>query len=537
MVNSKIEILDCTLRDGGFVNDWNFGSRTIRSVVTRLDSAGIDIIECGFLDSRVEYDKDRCLFPDIPSVAKTLANSTPKRALLVAMIDYGSFRQDLLIPKNESILDGIRLTFKNENIDEALRYAQEVKRLGYRLSLNPVALTSYRDVEIIQLVERINEIKPSAMAIADTYGLMFDNDLKKYIYLIDSNLNPDIAIGYHTHNNLQMGNAHCVSFINRNLRRMKIVDSSILGMGKNAGNACTELVGSYLEKAGLKRIDVNHIFECAYVDILKFAVKPKWGYGLENLLSAIHECSPNWIKFLMSKHTLSIKNIRAILDSLPFEKRAVSYFSKELAEQKYMDYTDKYVDDGAARYALQEEFMEREIILLCPGKTLKTHRKEIDEYISAHHPIVVTVNFVTDSIVADYAFISNSIRYSQMMSVYAELNGKPRILLTSNIVPVDALKPTYTFNYKTLYEKWRNNNTTVLLITLLKSVGMGKIAIAGMDGFDENNSDDWFFDANMRLGFDDNINQSLIEQLRRIIHADDAVDILWITPSKIREAL
>ncbi|MDR0644176.1 MAG: aldolase catalytic domain-containing protein [Treponema sp.] len=534
MLNVDMCILDCTLRDGGYINDWKFGSWTIRSVVTRLDRAGIDIIECGFLDSRVEYNEDRSLYPDMPSIAKTLANSLPTRAMLVAMIDYGTFKRDLLIPKSESILDGIRLIFKKENIDEALDYAQEIKRLGYTLFLNPVALTSYRDMEILRLIDRINEIKPFGMSIVDTYGLMFDNDMKKYIYLIDSNLDPDTALGYHTHNNLQMGNAHCVSFIDWNLRRMKIVDSSILGMGKNAGNACTELVGSYIEKTGLKQLDVNHIFECAYTDILKFAVKSNWGYGLDNLLSAIHDCSPNWIKFFMNKHTLSIKSIRAILDSLPFEKREVSYFSKELAEQKYLDYMDKQVDDSKMREALREALMGREVILLCPGKTLKTHRNEIDEYISARHPIVITVNFIADAIPADYAFISNSIRYSQMMSMYSELKNKPQILLTSNIVPVDALKPNYTFNYKTLYENVRGDNVASLLITLLKSIGVGSIAIAGMDGFDESNGDESFFDANMRFDSSNNSNQLLIEQMRRIV---GVADIHWITPSKIKAAL
>jgi 4-hydroxy 2-oxovalerate aldolase len=537
MTNADVRILDCTLRDGGYINDWKFGNWTIRSVVTRLDSAGVDIIECGFLDSRTEYDKDRSLYPDMPSVARTLVNSLPKRALLVAMIDYGTFKQELLIPKNETILGGIRLIFKKENIDEALRYAQEIKRLGYALFLNPVALTSYRDREILQLIDRVNEIEPFGMSIVDTYGLMFDNDVKKYIYLIDSNLNPCIALGYHTHNNLQMGNAHCVSFINWNLQRTKIVDSSILGMGKNAGNACTELVGSYLEKDGLKRLDMDHIFECAYTDILKFTIKANWGYGLDNLLSAIHDCSPNWIKFLMNKHTLSIKSIRAILDSLPFEKREVSYFSKELAEQKYLDYMDKHVDDSKARKALQEAFVGREVILLCPGKTLTTHRKEIDEYIFAHHPIVIAVNFVADAISTDYAFISNSIRYSQMISVYSELKSKPQILLTSNITPVDALKPNYTFNYKALYENVQGDNVAVLLIALLKGIDVDRIAIAGMDGFDESNSDDSFFDPNMRFDSSGNANQLLIEQLRRIISVNSGVDIHWITPSRIKAAL
>jgi 4-hydroxy 2-oxovalerate aldolase len=537
MRNNALYLLDCTLRDGGYVNDWRFGYLTIRSVVTRLDSAGIDIIECGFLDSYVECDKDRSLYPDIHSVAKTLANSLPKRAMLVAMIDFGRFSQDLLIPKSEAVLDGIRLIFKKENIDEALKYARDIKRLGYKLFLNPVALTSYSDMELLLLIEKINEVEPFGMSIVDTYGLMFDNDVEKYVYLIDSNLNQKTALGYHTHNNLQMGNAHCVSYINRHLSRATVVDSSILGMGKNAGNACTELIGSYIEKVGLKQLDISHIFECAYTDILKFNVKQNWGYGLDNLLSAIHDCSPNWIKFLMNKNTLSIKGIRTILDSLPFEKREVSYFNQVTAEQKYLDYMDKHVDDRTARDSLGKEVGGRETLLLCPGKTLKTYRKTIDDYIRENNPIIITVNFVTDTIFADYAFISNSNRYSQMLGVCPDLKTKPRILLTSNIVPVDTLKPDYTLNYKTLYESIQGDNSAGLLISLLKNIDVDKIAIAGMDGFDEDDIDNSYFDTNMWLGFSSNANQRLIEQLRLVINGDSTVEFQWITPSKIKEAL
>jgi hypothetical protein len=121
-----------------------------------------------------------------------------------------------------------------------------------------------------------------------------------------------------------------------------------------------------------------------------------------------------------------------------------------------------------------------------------------------------------------------------MTGVYSELKKKPQILLTSNIVPVDTLKLNYTFNYKTLYENVQGDNVGVLLIALLKSIGVDKIIIAGMDGFDESNLDDSFFDPNMRFDSIDNANQLLIEQLRRISGTDD---IRWLTPSKIKAAL
>jgi len=534
-MKGNLKLLDCTLRDGGFVNDWRFGNLTIRSLVSRLDNAGIDIIECGFLDSRAIYDKNRSMYPDIPSVALTLAETLPKRAMLVAMIDYGTFNEELLIPKEESVLDGVRLIFKKENVDEAMRYGEKIKSFGYKLFLNPVALTSYRDAELLQLIEKINAIRPYGMSIVDTYGLMFNNDIEKYIYLCDSNLDPEIGLGYHTHNNLQMGNAHCISFIEKNLRRPTVADVSILGMGKNAGNACTELICSYVQKTGLKNIDLNQIFECAYTDIEKFSSRQKWGYGLNTLLSALHDCSPNWISFLKDKNTLSVEGIRTILSSLPFEKREVSYFSKELAERKYLEYMDRHVDDRAAVNALANLLAGRNILLLCPGQTLMTHRRVIDTYIEENRPLIITVSFVTDMFGESCAFISNPNRYSQMLGIYPDLKEKPPVFITSNIVANDYLAPELVFNYKTLYEHVKGDNSTVLLIALLKKLNAGRITIAGMDGFDETHAENSFFDENMLFGSNVNINDVIIDQLRGVMD-DGAVSLSWLTPSIIKDA-
>ena len=528
-------LLDCTLRDGGYVNDWGFGNMTIRSVITRLNNAGIDIIECGFLDSRVKYDKDRTLYPDIPSIYKTLGNTlSPKKAKITAMIDFGTFDENLLIPQCSGVLDGIRLIFKKEQVDDALLYAQKIKDLGYMLFLNPVALPSYRNIELIQLISKINDVNPFAISIVDTYGMMFNNDINKFIAMIDDELDDNIAIGYHCHNNLQMANSHCINFASKLLKRERIIDSTILGMGKNAGNACTELLASYLVKCELKAFEINHILDCAYTDIMKFNTKSAWGYSLDNLISALQDCSPNWVKFLISKNTLSINGILTILESLPYEKREVSYFTKELAEQKYLEYMNHFANDSEAKKELSEVFNRESILLLCPGNTLKTHRAAVEQYISDNSPIVVTVNFVTDEIRADYAFISNSIRYSQMVGVCTELSNKPQIILTSNIVAVNVLEPDFTINFKTLYEKTQGESSTALLISLLKDLGVTSIAIAGMDGFDEYDMENSFFDKSMMLASFNNINKTLIKQLQRVI---DDVDIAWITPSKLKEVL
>ena len=532
-MRKNLKLLDCTLRDGGFVNDWMFGFATIRSVISRLDASGVDIIECGFLDDRVLYDKNRTLFPNIPSIAKTLKSASPRRASIIAMIDYGTYRADLLIPQKESLIDGIRLIFKKEHVDLALEYALKIKELGFNLFLNPVALTSYRDTDVIELMAKINQIQPYGVSIVDTYGLMFENDVDKFISLLDNELDENIALGYHCHNNVQMANAHCLRFISKNLKREMIVDCSILGMGKNAGNACTELIGLYLSKNEIKNLDMNHVLTIAYTDISRFTSKSNWGYGLDSLLSAIHDCSPKWIDFLMSKNTLSVQSIRSLLDTLPFEKREVSFFNEELAEQKYIEHISTHVSDNDAIGAFTELLQKdnRKILLLCPGKSLYTHRDDINVYITQSRPIVISVNFITDFMQTDYAFISNSNRYSQVLGLYEEVRQIPEILLTSNVIATEALKPLFTFSYKSLYDIVNGDNSVVLLISLLKRCGIYDIAIAGMDGYDKTKSVDNYFDASMNIGSIQNDNTKQEEQLARVI--DDEMNITLITPSTL----
>ncbi len=524
-----VRILDCTLRDGGYVNDWKFGKHTIRSIVARLDNAGIDIIECGFLDSRAPYDEDRSVYPDMPSVAKTLCAVKLKHAKLYAMIDYGTYDEKLLLPKEESVLDGIRLIFKKENVDDALKYAEKIKELGYHLFINPVAFPSYRSPELSELIKKINRISPEAMSIVDTYGLLLHEDVVSAVKSVDHELEKGIELGFHAHNNLGMASSNDITFINMELDRSRVVDVSLLGMGKNAGNSQTEVVSAYCNKTKKKEIDLDQILECDYTDIRRFSTQATWGYGLDNFISAINDCSPNWVKFLMAKNTLSVQGMNAILEKLPYEKREVSYFSKELAEELYLKYMDRYVNDRKALDELRSRIIGR-ILVLCPGASLNTHRVKIDSFIQKEKPFVVTVNFMTESYPTDMVFVSNRMRYSQMVGQCAEIEQRPELTVTSNITPVAELEPQYLVNYRTLYEEIGGDNSFGLVAAMLRKLGFREMTVAGMDGYTDK-PDSHYFDMQMNLSVEQTSMTSIVKQLSRL----SDVRFHWLTPSLLKE--
>lgn len=527
-MKDRLRILDCTLRDGGYINDWRFGKLTIRSIVTRLDNAGIDIIECGFLDSRVSYDEDRSVYPDMPSVSRTLHQVRLKHAKLYAMIDFGTFDEKLLLPREESALDGIRLIFKKENIDDAMKYAEKIKALGYQLFINPVAFPSYRSPELSELIRKINAVLPEAMSIVDTYGLLLHEDVLDSVERVDRELDPAIELGFHAHNNMGMGSSNDITFINQKIDRNKVVDVSLLGMGKNAGNSQTEVVSAYCNKTNKKSFDLDQILECAYTDIGRFTTQASWGYGLDNFLSAMNDCSPNWVKFLMAKNTLSIHGITTILGKLPYEKREVSFFSKELAEKLYLEYMDRYVNDESATEILRKKIKESsgKVLILCPGATLNTYREKITHFIEENDPFIISVNFVIDRYQADAVFVSNRRRYSQMVGQSAEQAERPELIATSNITPVEELMPEYIVNYRTLYEDIQGDNSMGLATALLRRLGIRKVTVAGMDGY-SGRGNEQYYDHEMDL----DIHEKSTEFIRRQLDHLKDVEMEWLTPS------
>jgi 4-hydroxy 2-oxovalerate aldolase len=530
---NNIKLLDCTLRDGGYVNDWRFGNLTIRSILSRLDSAGIDIIEVGFLDSRVEYDKNRSIFPDIPSIAKTLGACIPKNAEIVAMIDFGTFDADRLLPKDKAVIDGIRLIFQKEKAAQAIEYARRIKAQGYKLYLNLVATYSYSPLELLGLVELINKIEPVGVSIVDTYGVMFDDEMIRYSYLLADSLNTDIEIGYHSHNNLNISDANCMTYTKLELNRNKIIDASILGMGKNSGNAHTEILASYFNKKREGNFDIDQILECAVTDIQRFLTAQEWGYNLGNLVTAICECSPNWIKYYAGKGTLSISNIRSILSTLPADKRKlVSYFSQELAEEKFREFCLSIeLDDKDARKQFSHVLQNRNVLIVCPGKTLREFSEKVKGFIDSAQPLVIAVNFVTDQIPIDCLYIGNNKRYSQLSALIGNGNGY-KVITTSNVIPNSTLMPEYTFSYSKLRDSMQSENSAVMLLHLLTSLDVKNVAIAGFDGFDEGINN--YYDDSLSLNGQIASNEPISIGLKQLV-AKHNIKINWITPSLLYE--
>lgn len=484
---SKLYLLDCTLRDGGYVNDWEYGAGSIKSIFSRLDSSGVDTIEVGFIDERRPYDPNRSIYPDTKSIEPIFDGMEKPNAMVVAMIDYGTCGIEHIAPKSESHLDGIRVIFKKHLQDKALEFCRQIKEKGYKLFINPVSVTTFSDEEMITLIEKINKIDPYAVTIVDTYGLMHSDKLLHYCNIMNEHLNKDIILGYHAHNNFQLAYSNTIAVMENVKDRDVSIDGTLFGMGKSAGNACTELVAMYMNEKFGKHYDINQIQEAIDIDITKEFAKKEWGYRPMFYISALNECHPNYVTQLLEKKTLSVKQMNEILCRLPKENDKNLLYDKDLCEKLYQEYQNKEIDDANAIASLKKAFADRKVLLVGPGSSIINERKKILDYISVENPIIISVNFLNEIFNIDYVFMGNAKRYSQFFSKIYNNDSKVKIICTSNITCAKE-HIDYTVNYASLVCKESEviyDNPLVLLLNLLFKLGINKVTIAGFDGYDE----------------------------------------------------
>ena len=521
MRQKQLKLLDCTLRDGGFVNDWNFGHANIVNIFERLISSGVDVLEIGLLDERRPFDRNRTIMPDTESADRIFERLDKSGTMIVGMIDYGTCPISRLSPCADSFIDGIRVIFKKHVMEEAIDFCRQVKELGYEVFVQAVSITSYTDPELLRLISLVNALNPYALSIVDTYGLLHQDNLLHYFDRLNQNLHPEIAIGYHSHNNFQLAYSNSIEIIREPAERLILIDASLYGMGKSAGNLPIELISMYMNDNCGKRYDISQMLEAIDINIMPVFRQNPWGYNLFYYISASNHCHPNYVRFLMDRHTLSLRALNAILNAIAPEKKLL--YDKEHIELLYRDYQSRECRDEDAIAELSEALGNRPLLLLGPGKNMELQRERVLSYIQERSPVILAVNYIPEDIAISYAFLTNSRRYvqleSRLLDIAAGCGAPVRIIATSNITNVRA-PFDYTLNYSALIDPDAEiiDNSFVMLLNVLVRTGVKEAACAGFDGYTVHG--DNYFNASMDYQIArqkaDSINQYVNAMLKRL---------------------
>lgn len=524
----NVKILDCTLRDGGYVNNWDFGERTIKKIISKLVQANIDIIECGFLTTKCE-DKNKSLFNDVAKI-KSYIYPKSNNIMYVGMIAYPNDIINNIPNCDRSSIDGIRVTFHENEIEEALSICKELINKGYKVFIQPVGITSYNDITVINLIKKVNEINPYAFYIVDTLGKMYKNDLLRMFYLIDNNLNKNINIGFHSHNNLQLSFSNAQELMSLHTKRNIILDTSVFGMGRGAGNLCTELVAQYINDNIEKNYNIESLLEIIDEHLNSIYAKYPWGYSAPYCLAAINNCHPNYASYLIDKQTITIKAISNILKNMSNEKRTI--YDKNYIEEVYMEYQKHYIDDKEELEKIKSYIGERKTLILAPGKTIDTEDRKIKEFITKYNPFIISVNFIPNEIESDCIFISNFKRFDGVSDILDLNKNTAKVIITSNII-VNRKLVYSIINYNDLLvdNSIISDNAGLMLINFLKRLSINEIFIAGFDGYSVN--EDNYSGSDLELVKTkeniDALNLAIREEINKIARN---IDIRFITNSK-----
>ncbi len=527
-------LLDCTLRDGGYINDWEFGHDNIVNIFDRVVSSKVEFIEIGFLDDRRKFDINRSIMPDTESVGKIYGELNRKDTTVVGMIDFGTCRIENLQPCRESFLDGIRVIFKKDKMHPAMEYCRQVKNLGYKVFSQLVSVTSYSDEELLEVIGLVNDVKPFAVSMVDTYGLMNPEKLNHIMEIMDKNLDDGIVLGFHAHNNFQLGYINAITALNYATDRDVLVDGTLYGMGKSAGNAPLELIAMYMNEHCGKDYCVNEMQEAIMTSVVDFQKYSPWGYQLFYYIAASNAVHPNYVSYLMNKRTLSITAINEILQKIPEDQKLEK--NMKLIEQLYMDYQTNECDDSADYRRLSTELSGEKILVLGPALSIIKHKKDILDFIGKNSPVVISINYIPADFHPDYLFFTNSSRFVQSAT---KLHDKDiagiKVIASSNVAKADK-DFDYVLNYSNLIDssaEFPDNSMCMLIRALIRS-GCKKAYLAGLDGYTPDSVN--YFDSSKEYSFLKEKAASLNEYARDFfLSVKKDIDIEFLTPSEYQK--
>jgi 4-hydroxy 2-oxovalerate aldolase len=275
-----------------------------------------------------------------------------------------------------------------------------------------------------------------------------------------------------------------------------LVDGTLYGMGKSAGNAPIELVAMHMNNEYGKSYHLSQYLEAIDANIMEFYQPATWGYSMFFFIAASNDCHPDYVKQLTNKHTLSIKQMNELLGRLEGEKKLL--YDKNYMEKLYLEFQDMEINDEQSIEALAKELQGKTILVTGPGKTMETEGGKVGDFVMSRNPVIISINYASRVFMPNYIFLTNSKRYIQVATILSK--EKIPIIATSNLTPTD--KPfEHVVNISDLLDRdseYADNSLMMLLKVLMRS-GVKEVNLAGFDGY--SGTDDNYLDVGKEYEF------------------------------------
>lgn len=477
---NKIQLLDCTLRDGAYICDSKFGTSAIKGIIKKMQDANADIIECGWLKNQPHVQGTS--FFHHPSDLNYYLDNKRDSSLYVVMIDWDRYDLDNLPEYDGKSIDAIRVVFPHGKHREGIQVGKEIIKKGYKVFFQAANTLAYSDEDLYELANEINNSGAECISVVDTFGAMYPEDLDRIVSCLNKTLNQNIKIGFHSHNNQQLAFSNTIHFVDllEKSGRNIVLDSSLCGMGRGAGNATTELVANYINLKHHGGYDMNAIMDAIDTYMEYFQENYSWGYSTPYFIAGMYQCHVNNIAYLLKNHRTNAQDMRNIIESLSQEDRRK--YDYDLLESKYLENQSRIVDDEANIEELKHDLSGKKILFIAPGKTTDIQYDKIKDFIVKNDPIVIGVNAINPKYKYDYLFFINSARYEYAQNSHKDIFNSSKKIILSNIKS-ESKDIVVNFN-RVIKRGWEHfDNAVITCLRLMDKVNVKDIYLSGFDSF------------------------------------------------------
>lgn len=386
----KINILDCTLRDGGYYNNWNFSVDLINRYLKVMSEIKVDYVEIGFRFRDKKDFKGPCAYSDENFLNKL---KIPKSLKIAVMINGSELLEKEYLRKKNNLLKNIfkkssnskvklvRIACHLSEVNKVMPVAAKIKRLGYKVAINLMQISDKSNDEIKDFCNLIKQYKIDIIYFADSTGSLNRDQtfqiVKNFKKYWSGNL------GIHAHDNMNMAMDNTMTALNNGVNW---IDSTVLGMGRGPGNVKTENLVLELEKKFKKKFNYNSLLKIIYKDFLPMKKKYGWGSNFYYYLSGLYKIHPSFIQGMLATNSFSSDKIIDVINNLKTE--GGKKFSNDLLNM----YKGYYLGKEKGKYQPKKNMKSKNILILGSGSGVQNHKKALEAFIKKNKLFVIALN-------------------------------------------------------------------------------------------------------------------------------------------------
>ncbi len=287
MFRPQIKVLDCTIRDGGLINNHCFTDEFVREAYRALSKSGIDYMELGYRSSKElnpVKDYGAWKYCDDEKI-REITDGIESSMKISVMVDAHRVKEQMFAPADKSPVDMIRVATYVKDIDKAIDLTERLKDLGYEVSVNIMAISKENEFALVEALDQLAKTRTDVVCVVDSFGALYCEQIEYLVKLYRQHL-PGKEIGIHTHNNQQLAFSNTIEGI---IHNANYLDASLFGIGRGPGNTCLELLVGFLKNP---KFNLTPILKFIQDYMLPLRQQIEWGYLIPYMLTGIQNEHP-----------------------------------------------------------------------------------------------------------------------------------------------------------------------------------------------------------------------------------------------------